>query len=106
LDDLAPISEPSLAPALVRVGRETEAKRIVESAVKNGAAGASSPYGIALGYLALGDATQAFDWLNAALDQLDAGTLYLLAHPWWDPVRSDPRYQAAVRRRFGEVTER
>jgi len=106
LDDLAPIADPQLAPVLVRVGRGAEAKRIVEAAVKNSAAGTSSLYGIALGHLALGDAKQAFHWLNAALDELDTGTIYLLAHPWWDPVRSDPRYQAAVRRRFGEVTER
>lgn len=47
-----------------------------------------------------GMADLAFEWLKDMVDQRDAWQLmyYLNVFPWYDPLRSDPRYQALAQR--------
>jgi len=53
--------------------------------------------GIALRYLDAGDKDRAIDWLYKAYEVHDSSLAYL-GLPRWDPLRSDPRFQALLRR--------
>jgi len=53
--------------------------------------------GIATRYLDGGDKNRALDWLEKAYAARDVSLAYL-GLPQWDPLRSDPRFQALVRR--------
>jgi TolB-like protein/Tfp pilus assembly protein PilF len=59
---------------------------------------ASQPPGIiAAWYAHAGDYGLAIDWLEKGFEG-GAGDLSIAYHPRWDPVRSDPRLQALIRR--------
>jgi tetratricopeptide (TPR) repeat protein len=45
-----------------------------------------------------GEKARALDWLEKALAQRDPNLPYLSCWPLWDPLRSDPRFQAVLRR--------
>jgi TolB-like protein/DNA-binding winged helix-turn-helix (wHTH) protein/Tfp pilus assembly protein PilF len=49
-------------------------------------------------YLALGEIDQAFQWLEKAYEHRDWPLVQLNVAPYWDPIRSDPRFQDLVRR--------
>ena len=57
----------------------------------------SSADGIALRYFDAGDKDRAIDWLYKAYAVHDSSLAYL-GRPLWDPLRSDPRFQALLRR--------
>ncbi|MCK5483759.1 MAG: tetratricopeptide repeat protein, partial [Gemmatimonadetes bacterium] len=80
-----------LAAALVRAGDEAEARRVMASA------SAGDPTRFALVHAALGDTDEAFRWLDLALE---TGSPFIteLGDPAYDPIRDDPRFQAALRR--------
>jgi hypothetical protein len=49
-------------------------------------------------YTLLGRSDEAFEWLDVALQERRIG-LHTLRHtPIWEGLRSDPRYEAALRR--------
>jgi hypothetical protein len=56
------------------------------------------PCAIALRYIDARDYGRAIDWLEKAYDARDPNLPYSLADPVNDPLRSDPRFQALVRR--------
>jgi TolB-like protein/Flp pilus assembly protein TadD len=49
-------------------------------------------------YAQLGDKDQAFAWLEKAYEKHDSPMFRLKIQPWWDPLRSDPRFQDLLRR--------
>jgi tetratricopeptide (TPR) repeat protein len=57
-----------------------------------------SHVGIGYLYAAMGDNDRAFEWLNRSLDDFYARVLFLKVDPRADPLRSDPRFDALVRR--------
>jgi len=48
-------------------------------------------------YIGLGDKDRAFEWLNRAIDQKDLA-VFLKCDPMYDPLRSDPRFAALLKR--------
>jgi serine/threonine-protein kinase len=58
---------------------------------------AGNETGIAMRYLDAGDKDRAIAWLQKAYDNHDQNLPYL-GWPNWDPLRSDPRFQALLRR--------
>jgi eukaryotic-like serine/threonine-protein kinase len=56
-----------------------------------------APCAIAMRYLDAGDKEQAIAWLQKAYDTRDQNLPYL-GWPEWDPLRSDARFQALLRR--------
>jgi tetratricopeptide (TPR) repeat protein len=48
--------------------------------------------------LGLGQIDQAFDWLEKAVNTLGSQVLYSLISPRYDPLRSDHRYKALLRK--------
>jgi DNA-binding SARP family transcriptional activator len=55
-------------------------------------------YAVALVHVALGQPDSAFVWLNKAVDERTHWMLWLNRERRWDPIRSDPRFRAIVRR--------
>jgi tetratricopeptide (TPR) repeat protein len=53
---------------------------------------------LARSYMLVGDADQAFQWLERGYQQRDGDMLWLENSPWFDPFRSDPRFQDLLRR--------
>jgi hypothetical protein len=58
----------------------------------------SSAFEIVRLYAELGDADQAFQWLNIAHQERDRSLLFLKTEPKLDPLRSDPRFAELVRK--------
>ena len=48
---------------------------------------------IAIAYTYLGDKDQALEILEKAYQERIGTLVYLNVHPWWDPIRDDPRFQ-------------
>jgi hypothetical protein len=55
-------------------------------------------YFLAVIYAGLGDKDEAFRLLEKGYHQRSAGMAYLAVDPFWDRVRSDPRYADLLRR--------
>jgi serine/threonine-protein kinase len=84
-----------LAQSHAVTGRRDEALALIEDVKQRGGAA-----WIAAVYAALGEMDLAFEWLNSMVDQRDAWQLmyYLNVYPWYDPLRSDPRYRELAQR--------
>ena len=59
---------------------------------------ASDPYGIAQVHAYRAESDAAFQWLDLAARQHDAGMLLIKADPLLHNLHSDPRFQALLRR--------
>lgn len=53
---------------------------------------------LALCHLGLGRQAEAVRWLERAYEERDVALVWLYKHPWYDPVRSDPRFRAILER--------
>jgi Tfp pilus assembly protein PilF len=81
-------------------GRRAEAQAILEDLLKRREDRQTyvSPYSIATLHVALGTNDEAFEMLEAAWEESDTGLSYLKVDPRLKPLRSDPRFQAHLRR--------
>jgi TolB-like protein len=57
-----------------------------------------SPFCQALVHLGLGDNSQTIDWLGKAYEERSVWVCWLKVDPLFDPLRSDPRFQALYRK--------
>jgi hypothetical protein len=57
-----------------------------------------SPVDVATIHLGLGERDQAVEWLERALKERAYGLVFLPTDPRFDPLRSDPRFAAVMRR--------
>ena len=62
------------------------------------ASGLRRPYDVANDAVRLGDRELALEWLEKSYQNHDYWLLFMNVEPEMDPVRSDPRFQAIVRR--------
>ena len=81
--------------AAVRVMEQTALKDLEERS-KRGEY--TTPTEYVLAYIRLGDKDKALAWVDKAVDVHDRFALQLLIDPLYDKLRSDPRFQAALRR--------
>jgi tetratricopeptide (TPR) repeat protein len=54
------------------------------------------PYTIAGGYVALDEKDEAFAWLEKGFGERSFFMVFLKVDPWWDALRTDPRFQALL----------
>lgn len=87
-----------LARALALTGHQVEARALLDSLVALEPERYVSPDFIAAVYAALGEPDRAFLWLNRAEERRAAPLNWLAVNPDWDPIRSDPRLAALLRR--------
>ena len=91
-----------LGPRLERTfadeGFEAAAAQVAELVASRAAAGEELPVDAVWMYILAGDAPNALDWLERAYEAGDPNLPYLLVYPIYDPLRSEPRFQALVRK--------
>jgi hypothetical protein len=56
------------------------------------------PYALALLFVTLGDQERAMDWIDGGVNGVGGGPWFLKVNPPFDVLRSNPRYQAILRR--------
>lgn len=84
-----------LAHIYGRMGRLDDARALVAKVMADGDQAA---YDIALAYVGMGDADEAFTWLARSVDKRMGSFNELNADPIFDPLRADPRFAALLRR--------
>jgi tetratricopeptide (TPR) repeat protein len=87
-----------LADTYALSGQTGEAKKILADLTDRSLQTYAPPFDVALAYVSLGDYDQAFAWLEKAHDERARPMLSLKVNPRLDPLRSDPRFIALVRR--------
>ena len=70
----------------------------LKDALESANQGEANPFDLAFFYMQVGDKDKAFEWLNKALDEHSLKFTYLVADPGLDPIRTDPRYAALLKR--------
>jgi hypothetical protein len=78
-------------------GRQREARKILDLLKGLSRRRYVMPYHFATIYSALGDKDQAFAWLQKAYDERDDRLMLLKIDPFWDSLRSDPRFSNLMR---------
>ena len=87
-----------LIRAYAHAGRRSDALRILEELKKRSQAGYVPAGAFVNAYLGLGDNEQAFAWMERAYQEQSNILQFLKVHPFFDPLRSDPRFTNLVRR--------
>jgi len=82
---------------LLETGRREHAERMLARQRAYWDANRTGAYGIALTCVGLGDADRAFEWLEEAYRERAAMSM-IRAFPYWDRLRSDPRFLVLLRR--------
>ena len=89
---------PLLAYAYAMTGTRDAAQRILNEQKMLEKQGYISPYNFAIIYTGLGDKDRAFEWLEKGYEQRIPLIYRLKSRPMFDPLRSDPRYAALLRK--------
>jgi tetratricopeptide (TPR) repeat protein len=86
-----------LGYAYGKAGRTSEARQVLRELNELASKQSVPSLAFAHVYLGLNDYDHAFEWMDRAVDEKDLGlTLQWDSH--YEPIRSDPRYQALLRR--------
>jgi len=88
----------ALGHAYAAAGKRREALKILGELKELSKHTYISPYSTGVIYIALGEKDQALEWLEKAYQERAAGIVILKVDPMLDPLRSDPRFQALLRR--------
>jgi adenylate cyclase len=84
----------SLGYAYARIGQKDKAMETLNELNQLASRRFVSPYHQALVYLGLRENSQAIDWLEKAYEGRSPWLTWLKVEPMFDPLRSDPRFQA------------
>ena len=87
-----------LIRAYAHAGRRSDAMRLLAELKRRRTAGYIPAGAFVNAYLGLGDNEQAFYWLEQAYKEQSNILQFLKTHPYFDPIRSDPRFADLVRR--------
>lgn len=74
-------------------GKKDKAYAFLTDLRERSAKGYVSSFWVAAIYLGLSDFDNAFEWLEKAYEERDSNLIYVTVVPFFDPVRSDPRYK-------------
>ena len=104
LERVAAISDrrPAVLGVLVRAyahaGHRREALRVLDELHRMNRAGYVPAAAFVNAYLGLGDSERAFDWLERASRERSSILQLVKVHPFFDPLRGDPRFAELLRR--------
>jgi TolB-like protein/DNA-binding winged helix-turn-helix (wHTH) protein len=88
----------SLAGVYGLVGRRGEALKLIDELKARARLHFVPSSLFAQAYIGLGEKNRALTWIERAYEEHDQGMVYIKAYPGWDSLRSEPRFQALVRR--------
>jgi TolB-like protein/Tfp pilus assembly protein PilF/predicted Ser/Thr protein kinase len=94
----AAVAITGLGQAYAAAGRHEETKGILEELEARSQKQFVSPYRVAEIYAAMGDFDKAFELANKAYEERDENLIFIKIDPPFAPVRSDPRYQALLKK--------
>jgi serine/threonine-protein kinase len=81
-----------------RSGNKEEAQKILNRLISFSTQGLRLSTETALVYAALNDKDKAFEWLEKGIDEQNTGIGYLNILPVWEPLRTDHRFAALLKR--------
>ena len=87
-----------LIRAYAHAGRRTDAFRLLAELQERSKAGYVPAAAFVNAYLGLGENDRAFVWLEQAYKEQSNILLFLKVHPFFDPIRADPRFADLVHR--------
>ena len=87
-----------LIRAYAHAGRRSDAMRLLAELKRRRNQGYIPAGAFVNAYLGLGDKEQAFHWLEQAYEEQSNILQFLKSHPYFDSIRSDPRFADLVRR--------
>jgi tetratricopeptide (TPR) repeat protein len=93
-----PGGKSGLAYAYGISGKKAEARRLLQELLELSKHEYVRPYYVGVVYARLGDNDRAFEWFEKAYEERSSHLVAFKVDPWLDPIRSDPRYQALLRR--------
>jgi adenylate cyclase len=88
----------NLAYAYASSGQRAKAEEILRELETLSTQRYVSPGARAITYLGLGDRAKALDWLERAYEEQDGACWFLKVDPVYDVLRSEPRFQALLRK--------
>jgi TolB-like protein/tetratricopeptide (TPR) repeat protein len=94
----SPLTLGWLGLALGQAGRTAEARAVLERLHAIASAGYVPPTSFAWTHHGLGEIDQAFVWMDRAVDARDHMIMPIQSYRFLDPVRTDPRYVALLRK--------
>jgi TolB-like protein/Tfp pilus assembly protein PilF len=94
----SPAATGILIRAYAHAGRRADALRLLADLKQRRKAGFIPAGAFVNAYLGVGDNEQAFYWLEQAYKEQSNILQFLKTHPYFDPIRSDPRFADLVRR--------
>jgi TolB-like protein/DNA-binding winged helix-turn-helix (wHTH) protein/Flp pilus assembly protein TadD len=98
LSDHSPAILGPLIRAYAHAGRRADALRLLDELKQRRKNGYVSTAPFVHAYLGLGDYDEAFVWLEEAYKEQSNMLQFLKVHPFYDPVREDPRFKDLVHR--------
>ena len=87
-----------LGSTYARAGRVGQARKLIAELQELAQKTYVHPYCFMTIYFGLGEIDTGFEWFEKAVDERDSWILHILVHPAFDPLRSDPRYPALLRK--------
>jgi tetratricopeptide (TPR) repeat protein len=87
-----------LVRAYSHAGRRTEALHVLDELKRHQQTSYVPAGAFVNAYLGLSDSDQAFVWLDRAYEEHSNILQYLKVHPYFDPLRGDPRFADLLRR--------
>lgn len=87
-----------LVQAYASAGRRAEALRVLDELQRRRKTGYVPPAAFLNAYLGLGDREEAFAWMERAAEERSNIMQFLKVHPFFDPLRGDPRFVTFLRR--------
>ena len=91
-------SKATLGWLLARSGKRAEAEQLLRELVESQGQGYISPVAFAILHIGLGNSAAALDWAERALDERRGWLAYVNVNPMFDPLRTEPRFSALVRK--------
>jgi TolB-like protein/Tfp pilus assembly protein PilF len=87
-----------LTRAYASAGRRADALRLIAELKQRSRKGYVPAGAMVNAYLGIGDNEQAFVWLEKAYEEQSNMLQFIKVHPFFDPIRSDPRFASLVHR--------
>jgi TolB-like protein/Tfp pilus assembly protein PilF len=87
-----------LGHTLALSGNTSDARALLERLYRKAAQGYVPPTSLAWIHLGLGEIDAAFEWLNRAVDECDQLLMPIKSYTFLDPIRTDPRFAALLRK--------
>lgn len=94
----SPLAVSCLGSAYAASGQKDEALEMLNQLDKLSKERYVSSFNRAYIYIALGDMDQAFEYLEKSYVEREILLTYIKVWPYYDPIRSDPRFKALLKK--------